>query len=311
MIVANKYKILEEIGKGAFGKVFKGENIRRRELVAIKVEKVNGEIKSLKYETQIYQALTSGVKHPGFVQVKWFGLIQDYYFMVMPLLGDTLGQFKRTYPVTSKLPIHLVLYYGKEMIKRLQHIHEKGFIHRDVKPDNFLFDLPDVYKENKDKKEKDKELKTEDKNKKNMYLVDFGFCKQYVLPNGNHIPKILNKQLIGTPNFVSINMHNGIEPSRRDDLESVGYIMINLFYRDDEIQMKHMSEIIAFKMNICSTDSPEQEKKLGFQLVPQIIKDYLNYCKQLKFEQTPNYDYLYSILEGVVISPLPQLKTPI
>ena len=86
MIVANKYKILEEIGRGAFGKVFKGENIRRRELVAIKVEKVNGEIKSLKYETQIYQALTSGVKHPGFVQVKWFGLIQDYYFMVMPLL---------------------------------------------------------------------------------------------------------------------------------------------------------------------------------------------------------------------------------
>ncbi len=294
MIVANKYKILEEIGRGAFGKVFKGENIRRRELVAIKVEKVNGEIKSLKYETQIYQALTSGVKHPGFVQVKWFGLIQDYYFMVMPLLGDTLGQFKRAYPGGGKLPIHLVLYYGKEMVKRLQHIHEKGFIHRDVKPDNFLFDLPDIYK--------DKEI-----DKKNMYLVDFGFCKQYVLPNGNHIPKILNKQLIGTPNYVSINMHNGIEPSRRDDLESVGYIMIHLFYRDEEIQMKHMSEIIAFKFNICSTDSLEQEKKLGFQLVPQIIKDYLNYCKQLKFEQTPNYDYLYAILEGVV-TPLPPLK---
>ena len=204
----------------------------------------------------------------------------------MPLLGDTLGQFKRAYPGGGKLPINLVLYYGKEMVTRLQHIHEKGFIHRDVKPDNFLFDLPDIYK--------DKEI-----DKKNMYLVDFGFCKQYVLPNGNHIPKILNKQLIGTPNYVSINMHNGIEPSRRDDLESVGYIMINLFYRDEEIQMKHMSEIIAFKMNICSTDSPAQEKKLGFQLVPQIIKDYLNYCKQLKFEQTPNYDYLYSILEGV------------
>jgi serine/threonine protein kinase len=280
MIIANKYKILEEIGKGAFGKVYKGENIRTKELVAIKVEKVNGDIKSLKYETQIYQAITSGQKTTGFVQVKWFGLIKDYYFMVLPLLGNTLGQFKRAYLDGGKLPLNMVLYFGKEMVTRLQHIHEKGFIHRDVKPDNFLFDLI-----------QDKEITI-----KNMYLLDFGFCKQYVLPNGNHIPMKTNKQLIGTPNYVSINMHNGIEPSRRDDLESVGYIMINLFYRDEEIKMTNMTEIIAFKFNIISTDSPEQEKKLRFPLVPQIIKDYLNYCKHLKFEQTPDYDYLYTML---------------
>ena len=283
MIIANKYKILEEIGKGAFGKVYKGENIRTKELVAIKVEKVNGDIKSLKYETQIYQAITSGQKTTGFVQVKWFGLIKDYYFMVLPLLGNTLGQFKRAYLDGGKLPLNMVLYFGKEMVTRLQHIHEKGFIHRDVKPDNFLFDLMH-----------DKEITI-----KNMYLLDFGFCKQYVLPDGSHIPIKTNKQLIGTPNYVSINMHNGIEPSRRDDLESVGYIMINLFYRDAEIKMTNMTEIIAFKFNIISTDNLEQEKKLGFPLVPQIIKDYLNYCKHLKFEQKPNYDYLYSMLEGL------------
>ena len=145
-----------------------------------------------------------------------------------------------------------------------------------MKPDNFLFDLnTDV---------------------NNMYLLDFGFCKQYLLPDGSHIPMKTKKQLIGTPNYVSINMHNGIEPSRRDDLESVGYIMINLFYRDEEIKMTNMTEIIAFKFNIISTDSPEQEKKLRFPLVPQIIKDYLNYCKHLKFEQTPDYDYLYTML---------------
>lgn len=276
MIIANKYKILEEIGKGAFGKVYKGENIRTKELVAIKVEKVNGDIKSLKYETQIYQAITSGQKMPGFLQVKWFGLIKEYYFMVLPLLGDSLGSFKRTYHAGGKLPLNMILYFGKEMIKRLQYIHEKGFIHRDVKPDNFLFDLnTDI---------------------NNMYLVDFGFCKQYLLLDGSHIPMKTKKQLIGTPNYVSINIHNGIEPSRRDDLESVGYIMINLFYRDEEIKMTNMTEIIAFKFNIISTDSPEQEKKLGFQLVPQIIKDYLNYCKQLHFDETPDYDYLYSIL---------------
>ena len=278
MIIANKYKLLKEIGKGAFGKVYKGENIRTKELVAIKVEKVNGDIKSLKYETQIYQAITSGKKVNGFVQVKWFGLVKDFYFMVLPLLGDTLSTFKRTYQDVCKLPLNMILSFGKEMIKRLQYIHEKGFIHRDVKPDNFLFDL------------------TTEKTPNNIYLLDFGFCKQYLLPDGSHIPKKINKQLIGTPNYVSINIHNGLEPSRRDDLESVGYIMINLFYRDDEIQMKNMTEIIAFKFSIISTDTPEQEKKLGFQLVPQIIKDYLNYCKHLKYDQTPDYNYLYSIL---------------
>jgi serine/threonine protein kinase len=275
MIIANKYKILEEIGKGAFGKVYKGENIRTKELVAIKVEKVNGDIKSLKYETQIYQAITSGQKTAGFLQVKWFGLIKDYYFMVLPLLGDSLGSFKRKF-LDGKFSLNTIICFSIQMIQRLQYIHEKGFIHRDVKPDNFLFDLnTDV---------------------NNMYLLDFGFCKQYLLPDGSHIPMKTNKQLIGTPNYVSINIHNGIEPSRRDDLESVGYIMINLFYRDEEIKMTNMTEIIAFKFNIISTDSPEQEKKLGFQLVPQIIKDYLNYCKQLHFDETPNYDYLYSML---------------
>jgi serine/threonine protein kinase len=275
MIIANKYKIVEEIGKGAFGKVYKGENIRTKELVAIKVEKVNGEIKSLKYETQIYQAITSGQKTTGFVQVKWFGLIKDYYFMVLPLLGDTLGQFKRKFP-DGKFSLNTIICFSIEMIQRLQYIHEKGFIHRDVKPDNFLFDLnTDI---------------------NNMYLVDFGFCKQYLLPDGSHIPIKINKQLIGTPNYVSINIHNGIEPSRRDDLESVGYIMINLFYKDEEIKMTNLTEIIAFKFNIIFTDNSEQEKKIGFQLVPQIIKDYLDYCKHLKFEQTPNYDYLYTML---------------
>ena len=134
-----------------------------------------------------------------------------------------------------------------------------------------------------------------------LYLADFGFCKQYLLPDGSHIPMNIKKQLIGTPNYVSINMHNGIEPSRRDDLESIGYIMINLFYRDDEIYMKNMTEIIAFKFNIISTDSPEQEKKLGFQLVPQIIKEYLIYCRHLNFDETPDYNYLSSILSLTIL----------
>ena len=286
MILANKYKILKQIGQGAFGKVYQGENIRTKELVAVKVEKSTNEIKSLKYETQIYQAIGPC---PGIPAIKWFGIYRDYYFMVMPLLGISLRELKQKFTSLSYIS---VLCFGIDMIQRLQNLHERGFIHRDVKPDNFLFgvDSLDLCRENI-------------KKIKDLCLVDFGFCKKYVDSNNNHIPIHYNRALIGSPNYVSINIHNKTEPSRRDDLESVGYIMIYLFFPEEEeerINKNSMNELIAFKMNIIDTDSPEQESKLGFKKIPYIIKKYLSYCKKLDFEQTPDYNYIYSMLrEGL------------
>jgi serine/threonine protein kinase len=312
MIIANKYKIIEQIGEGAFGKIYKGENIRTKEFVAVKVEKKENIIKSLKYETQIYQLIGQGL---GIAPVKWFGLVRDYYFMVMPLLGPSLSDLKKSH---SNFSLNTTLCFGIEMIKVMQTLHEKGFIHRDVKPDNFLLGegyisltdpltdpltpplgsmaspisgsmaspVPLTSLENK------------------LYIVDFGCCKKYIA-DGKHIPICYNKALIGTPNYVSINMHNRIEPSRRDDLESIGYIMIYLLFPDEpkkEINWKTMTELIAFKMDIIDTDSPEQERRLGFRLTPLIIKKYLGYCKRLHFEQTPDYVYLISMLkEGLTI----------
>ena len=249
MIIANKYKILEQIGQGSFGKVFKGENIRTKELVAIKIEKNVSGFSSLKYETQIYQAIsqtqTRSKPSKGIPSIKWFGLITDYYFMVLPLFGPSLEKLKKDKSVYFSLKTTLV--FGIQMIQRLQSIHEKGFIHRDIKPDNFLLDS-DTSKSDTTPL---------------LYLVDFGFCRRYI-KDGKHIPIKLDRELIGSPKFVSGNIHNRIEPSRRDDLESVGNIMMYLL---------HDSFIINEKIN-----------------------NYLNYCKQLAFEQTPDYDYLYSIL---------------
>ena len=245
MILANKYKILEQIGQGTFGKVFKGENIRTKELVAIKIEKHEANTPcSLKYETQIYQAIGHG-SGSGIPAIKWFGIADGYYFMVLPLLGISLSEFKRV-KVQAPFSLTTTLYFGTQMIKRLQFIHEKGFIHRDVKPDNFLLDVSSLF----------------------ITLVDVGFCRKYINDSdGKHIPIHNDRNLIGSPNYVSDNMHRRIEPSRRDDLESVGYIMIYLL-----------------------------TNKVKRETTEKKICDYLIYCKNLAFEQTPNYNYLYSIL---------------
>jgi len=271
MILNNKYRLIEKIGKGTYGEVFKGENIRTKEQVAIKVEKQNNETNSLKYETQIYQALGQG--NIGIPQVKWFGIVDSLYFMVLPLLGESLTSFKRTH---SHFSLKVVLCFAIDMIQRLQILHRKGFIHRDVKPDNFLMGLD----EDKDKH----------RNVTDLYLVDYGFCRKFITRDGKHIPICNNKQLIGTPNYISLHVHNGVEPSRRDDLESVGYIMIYLLFPDthEYCKPKSMVELVQFKINIC-------EKK-----IPDIIIRYLNYCKNLSFEQKPDYDIILTMLRNTL-----------
>jgi len=252
MIIANKYKIIEKLGNGEYGTIFKGENIRTKEFVAIKMEPVNSEIKTLKRETQIYQYLG---KAQGIPTVKWYGTENNYNFMVLPLLGKSLT--KNIYSLDR------VLLIGKEIIKRLEFIHSKGLIHRDVKPANLVYNLEDTH----------------------IYIIDFGFCKKYKDDNDKHIDMKICKTMIGTPNYVSVSVHNKLEPSRRDDLESVGYIMIFLLKgylewdKMNEIKMKEMKENIVDNIN--------------YELC---IRNFISYCRNLKFDETPDYDLIYKKL---------------
>ena len=255
MIIANKYKILSSIGDGSFGQIYKGENIRTQELVAIKMELISGQTNTLKYETKVYQYLGNIT---GFPQVKWFGIIGEYYYMVLTLLGDSLSSIKKRWTFS----LADVISIGIQMTKRLEYIHSKGLIHRDIKPDNFLMDRCNA----------------------TLHLIDFGFCKKY-LQNNKHIPLKLNKIPMGTPNFISVNVHNGIEPSRRDDLESVGYIMIYLLNKHlDWENTVDLQKIKEMKLNITNL------------MDSCVIKDYILYCRKLEFNESPNYNYLLDIL---------------
>ena len=202
-MLANKYKLLEKLSQGSFGKVFKAENIRTGEIVAIKTEVKSKEQKSLKMEAKIYQYLANT---DGIPQLKWFGATNNVNYLVTNLLEHSITSLVKEY---GRLSVKTVLLLGTQMIERLEILHGHFLIHRDIKPDNFMINISD--RTNK------------------VFLIDFGFCKRYNY-EGNHIEFKMNKTLIGTPNYVSLNVHKGCEPSRRDDLESCLYVMIYMLF---------------------------------------------------------------------------------
>ena len=206
--IGNKYKIGDILGSGGYGTLFRARNIRTNEEVAVKVEPINNNTKLLKNETKIYQYLNSFCQK-GIPKVLWYGSDKDNYYMVMELLGYSLKEVNYS---TNQL-------IGIQIINRLEFIHSKQLIHRDVKPDNFLFGIS--------------------KNENILYIIDFGFCKTYI-NNGIHILNKKRNHIIGTPNFISIRVSEGEEPSRRDDLESVVYILYYLWNGNISVNDKQL-----------------------------------------------------------------------
>jgi serine/threonine protein kinase len=263
-MIANKYEIQEKIGKGSFGSIYQGINKRTQEKVAIKVEPVQVQYKLLKNESIMYHYLRE-VK--GIPNVKWFGKDENYYYMVIPLLGKSLEKIKEKY---QRFSLFSTIQIGIKLIELVESIHEKGLIHRDIKPDNFLFGLENSQ----------------------LYLIDFGFCKTY-MNNGNHIlPKQTNR-LIGSANFASIHSHEHQELSRRDDLESIGYILYYLYY----------GELEWSNIDLCKdyTKGNVEIKKRKQKIIekvslPSFLKKFFETIQKIVFDEKPNYLFLTNML---------------
>jgi serine/threonine protein kinase len=262
-MISNKYNIIEKIKEGTFGTVFKGENVRTKELVAIKIESKRSNLNTLKNEAKIYQYLG---KQDGFLNLKWFGTKDNLIFIVTDLLGPSI---KTLLNEEINFDYKKSLFIGIQIIKRIYVLHSYSLLHRDIKPDNFLFELD--YQTNK------------------VYLIDFGLCKRFNF-NGKHIEQKNIKNIIGSPNFVSLNVHNRIEPSRRDDLESCIYVIANMLLRKLEwFDCKLNDEMINLKINFKTNMD-----------TPYIIRLMLNYIHSLDFNETPNYEYLINLMSNEI-----------
>ena len=260
-MISNKYIIIKKLSQGTFGTIYEAESIKTGEGVAVKFEPKDLGLKTLKNEAKIYQHLG---KQNGFPQLKWFGADENYTYLAIDLLGKSLSEIVKLY---KRLCLKTTLVLGIQMITRLKVLHSKGLLHRDIKPDNFLFGLND--QTNK------------------IFLLDFGFTKRYDY-NGKHIPEKKINSLIGSPNFVSLNIHNSIEPSRRDDIESCIYIITYILYGTLDWIGKSMEEMIVFKIML--TNKPD---------LPIFLKNILLYVRNMQFFETPNYEYLIHLLVDI------------
>lgn len=213
----------------------------------------------------------------GIPSVYFYGTEGDYNCMVIDMLGPSLEDLfdycKR------KFSLKTVLMVGDHMIQRLEKVHEKCFLHRDIKPDNFLMGLGS--------------------NQHLVYMIDFGLAKRYKDPRtGEHIPYRDGKSLTGTARYASANTHLGIEQARRDDLESVGFVMIyflkgKLPWQGIPAKTKK-SKYDKIKEKKISTTVDELVKGL-----PKEFGMYMQYCRNLKFEEKPDYSLLRKYLQDV------------
>ncbi|CAD8181495.1 unnamed protein product [Paramecium octaurelia] len=266
-IVAGRFKLIEKVGQGSFGSIFKTENIETGEICASKFERresAKNSVSLLVREIKILLVL-KGI--PGFPQILHYGRDENYNFFMITYLGQNLEFLIRK---TKRFSQINCLRIGLQLLERLEQLHQKNLIHRDLKPENLVIGWQDIDV---------------------IYLIDFGLSKCYKDNQGNHIPMIEKKGIIGTARYASIGAHLGREQSRRDDLESLAYVLIylnkgklpwmNLPIQDKSIKY---NKILEYKQQI-------SHEKLCDNL-PKCYYLLLQHAKSREYTEQPNYAYI-------------------
>lgn len=230
--------------------------------------------------TQIYRFICGGV---GIPNVHCFGTTQNYDYLVMELLGPSLEKLFNF--CRRKFTLKTVLMLGHQMIDRIEYVHQMSHLHRDLKPDNFVVNS---------------------QNGLDIYLIDFGLARRYCQFINNkveHVPCVRMQSFTGTARYASIGAQQQFTTSRKDDLESLGYILV--YFLKGRLPWQHVPR--AGPNGI--TPKQRKERILEIKLsthpaelcagLPTEIESFINYCRALKFEEQPNYAQLRSFLRYV------------
>ncbi|KAI9274740.1 kinase-like domain-containing protein [Phascolomyces articulosus] len=268
-VVGMHYKVGRKIGEGSFGIIYEGTNLISNQQVAIKFESRKSEAPQLRDEYRTYKIL-AGLS--GIPSAYYFGQEGLHNVLVLDMLGPSLEDLFDM--CSRRFSIKTVAMLARHMITRVQSIHDRSLIYRDIKPDNFLIGKPGTEHAN------------------SVFMIDFGMAKQYRDPKTKqHIPYRERKSLSGTARYMSINTHLGREQSRRDDLESLGHVF--MYFLRGSLPWQGLK----------AATNKQKYEKIGEKKQSTMIKDlcagypeefgiYLQYVRKLGFEEQPDYDFL-------------------
>lgn len=271
-LIGRKYNLGKRLGNGSFGSVYKGKHYKHNTEVAIKLEDVNSTIKLLRHETTILKYLYERDTR-NIPTVSWFGIYNHYTCLVMTLYECSLYDYIIT---KGNLPISKISSIIYKLLTILNSIHDNGVIHRDIKPQNIMVKAGE------------------------LYIIDFGFSTIFINEDGEHTPNDCSEHIIGSPKYVSYNIHTGSIASRRDDLISLGYLYI--FLHEKQLSWENIGDDISINdeydetsiyhyKNILRQEMKQLSKIIEFTSTSQDhnLKNYLKYVYNLKYEEAPNY----------------------
>ena len=272
-----KYKPFYQKAHGSFSIIYEGINIETNENVAIKIEPRNAQSENLLLQNEIFYLYK--LRHcPGIVKIITTGRTKKYNILIETLLGGSL--YSLYLDQNKNFTLKDICLISLQCISRLESVHNNGIIHCDIKPENFCVGLRD---------------------KRIIYLIDFGISKKYRSDRTKkHIQFNITKTMCGTARYASMNALSGLQLSRRDDLESLSYMI--LYFLTKKLPWQGITaKSLAIRYKKIYEKKFELEKWDKFLSLPIQIQNFIKYCRNLGFSEDPNYklmkNFFYDLMK--------------